>query len=98
MITVPYIGRGHTISCEECYMYDNGVRLKLDPAPDEPYQVEFPDGTNIIPENNTFRVPDTIFLTSGKHDIYIVSRSNENAFNTLQKIVIPVRWRPARGE
>lgn len=96
MLTAVYRGRlARKIRTEGVYMYDKGVKLRIENAPTDPYFIEFENGQKATPVNNVVEIPDDLFLNAGEVEFYIVVRNGESV-NTLCTFLIPVSWRPAR--
>lgn len=79
------------------YMYDTGVTLRIENAPENPYFIEFEDGQKATPINNVVEIPDELFQHDGEVELFLVVKDGESV-NTLCAFVIPVLWRPAREQ
>ena len=78
-------------------MYDTGVKLKINNAPEESYTVELEDGRVLVPVDDVISLPNDLFTRNNDILLYIVVEGQGGAINTLAKITIPVNWRPTRG-
>lgn len=94
MLSIVYCGRGRTYNSEELYMYDIGIKLKIHNPPKEPYTVELDNGQVLPVADDIVTLPDELFLAAGDIELYLCVMTGR-AFNTLCKIVIPVKWRPS---
>lgn len=93
MLTVAYTGRSRTsYTTQPVYMYDKGVKLKINNAPTDPYIVELANGQKLPVVNDVVLIPDEQFTSKGNVELYIVIIDGRSV-NTLCKIVVPVMWR-----
>lgn len=98
MLTAVYRGRlARKIRTEGVYMYDKGVKLRIENAPTDPYFIEFENGQKATPVNNVVEIPDELFQHDGEVELFLVVKDGESV-NTLCAFVIPVLWRPAREQ
>ena len=98
MIRAEFIEKGLTIRTKSQYMYDKGVQMQIVNAPEGSWYIDFGNGITEQPINDAVMIPDSLFLSGNDVEAYIVCLGNNGAVNTITKIIIPVNWRPARGE